>query len=861
MILKTKKNTKRLKASVYAFLFAASAFAQNANPIPQSYENAAIPDSAKNAQLEEVIAVGTRTAPRTATSTPLPIDNLSAADLKSSGQISFDKALQYKVPSFNSVSLPVQDATSLLDPYEIRNLGPSRTLILINGKRKNMSALAYIQNTPGKGEVGADLAAIPMSAIKSIEILRDGASAQYGSDAIAGVMNIILKDKIDYSEASIFSGIRAAGDGLTYGANLNTGATFANKGFVNFTASFKDQRISDTKQNIDPWADADPNIGFGADLNYVKNWLAKNPSGKNIAGSPAITSANLVINTSIPVNNNASVYGNAAFVTKRVLSFANGRTPYWKSTDYGLLTAPGQTYDGFRPTFEGEMKDYNATVGLKNKVNGWNIDMSGTAGGNEQLYYVNNTLNFSLAAKSPIAFRPGGFKFNHLVGNIDITKAVADNLSLAFGSEFRSEQFEIVAGDTASYSGGGANSFPGFRQENAGKFGRFNIGFYADMSWDITKNFLVNLTGRYERYSDFGDAFVGKFSTRLNIVPKILTLRASASTGFKAPSLHQLNLQLAQATFVAGNIAIEGILNNSNPSVKQLGVPALKPEESINFTGGLGFTPNKNLSITLDYYNITINNRVVLSSRLKKSGFDAASDLYKLMDGAGVSAVSFFINGINTRSQGIDFVVNYKNLALGSGSKLNFNLAGNWNQNVRIGGIATPDAISKAGGVIFNRTEESIILTARPQYKAILSVDYVQKDKLSISLNNTLFGTSKFVNADLPNSGKSAEDKDADKYAYLEFLPQILTDLVVSYDFSKSFSASFAANNILNITPKYTLKNLSTENQVMSGKTVSNDEYYRNILSFNGRYAMTSYDASHFSILGTTFMLTLNFKF
>ncbi len=251
---------------------------------------------------EVVIAVGSRAVQRTYTDTPLPVDNLTAKEITASGQVTFDKALQYRVPSFNSNNLPVQDATSLLDPYELRNLGPSRTLILINGKRKNMSSLVYVQNTVGKGETGADLAAIPTGAIKRVEILRDGASAQYGSDAMAGVMNIILKDRVEYTEATLQSGIYTKGDGLMFGTNINTGSSFDNGGFVNYNLAFKQQNRTNRSGDLDPKAEINTLTGkTPQDSIDVYNFLSKYPDGKNINGIPEITSANFGVNAGINV--------------------------------------------------------------------------------------------------------------------------------------------------------------------------------------------------------------------------------------------------------------------------------------------------------------------------------------------------------------------------------------------------------------------------------------------------------------------------------------------------------------------------------------------------------------------------------
>jgi len=256
---------------------------------------------------EVVVSVGSRAAQRTFTTTPLPVDNISAAELQTSGQLSFDKALQLRVPSFNTVNTPVNDATSLLDPYEIRNMGPSRTLILINGKRKNPSSLVYIQTSPGRGETGADLAAIPTDAIKRVEILRDGASAQYGSDAIAGVMNIILKDKVDYTNVKIASGITHKGDGFSLLTSLNGGANFASKGFINYTIDFQRENKTNRPGTVDAEGDNnDLSDGTAASLEKVKAFLARFPDAKNINGTPTSTAAKFLVNVGLPISDDTT---------------------------------------------------------------------------------------------------------------------------------------------------------------------------------------------------------------------------------------------------------------------------------------------------------------------------------------------------------------------------------------------------------------------------------------------------------------------------------------------------------------------------------------------------------------------------
>jgi iron complex outermembrane receptor protein len=809
-----------------------------------------------NELAEVVISVGSRTSQRTITDSPIPIDVISAKDLRSTGQMTFDKALQYRVPSFNTVNTPVNDATSLLDPYEIRNMGPSRTLVLINGKRKNLSSLVYIQTSPGRGETGADISAIPMDAIKRIEVLRDGASAQYGSDAIAGVMNIILKDRYEYGTLTLNSGItQNTGplgkkfDGQSFGVTLNNGANFGEKGYLNYTISLMNSALANRPGVVDAQGDAND---FGASLTTVQNFLQKFPDAGNINGQPATAAAKFVVNGGIPLSTNTEFYYNAAYTYKKVNSFANYRTPYWRPTDNGLLTPAGQPYVGYVPTFEGDLNDYNGTVGFRStSKSGWKNDVSFTTGANSQLYTVSNSVNRGLGKNSPILFKPGGYSFSHNVGNIDVSKALTKKLNFAVGAEFRSEVFKIVAGDTASYkTAPGADSFPGIGANNAGTFTRYNFGGYVDLGLDVTKNFLINGTLRTEKYSDFGKKTVWKLSSRYKFFDDKATIRASVSTGFRAPTLHQINLQIAQASFVPGQgIQTKGIVNNRSAQAKLLGVPQLKPEESTNFTIGLGLNPTKNFSFSLDYYNIRVKNRIILGSEISGTA-SGTTALDKILKDNGIVAVSFFTNGITTSTQGIDLVANYRNISLGK-NKLNVNFAGNYQfQNALVGGLAgvtNPVLIQQSGGSVFDATQEALLLSSRPKFKAIFGLDYVLS-KINLNLNNTLFGPTTFRQNGLDNNLKTV------------FQTRLVTDLGASITLTKSLNLGLNIQNLFDVKPKWNLKALNA-----SGESILSDpaqvKANVNAITFNGRYSNVTYDGSHFSQLGRMFSAQLTLKF
>ncbi|WP_027391722.1 TonB-dependent receptor [Aquimarina latercula] len=846
-------------------------------------------------ELDEVILVGTRSLPRSNTTSSLPVDVLPAKELASTGQITFDKALQYKIPSFNTVQTPVNDATSLLDPYEIRNMGPSRTLILINGKRKNLSALLYTQTSPGRGETGSDISAIPTDAIKRVEILRDGASAQYGSDAIAGVMNIILKDSYKDGSATLRTGITSEGDGETIGISVNNGSTIGkDKGFFNYTVDFSKVSLANRPGTVDAQGEA---TDFGADIADVQAFLDLFPDAGNINGSPETAAAKFLVNGGYDISENTQIYMNAAYVYKKVNSFANYRTPYWRTeADFPYLAdffpnGPNGEYIGYVPTFEGDLNDYNATIGFKTKKNGWNYDLSYTTGGNSQDYTVNNSHNRNSVLSpstwidandngvvdpgeltegselyrenSPISFDPGGTKFTHSVGNIDIAKLITDEISIGFGAEFRTETFEIIEGDLASYDGGGADSFAGNRPENSGKFNRYNFGGYFDISADITEDFLVNGTIRLEDYSDFGEAFVWKISSRYKFLEDKFTVRASLSTGFRAPTLHQIYTQRAQFSFIPGQgIQVGGLINNVSPQAQFLSIPQLDAEKSTNFTIGVGAKISKDFNFTLDYYNIKVEDRIVLSTEI---GATAAGDtpLDDVLTANNLSDVSFFVNAIDTRTSGIDLVANYRNIVLGPG-KLGFSLSGNYTiQNERDGAVNNPQLVADAGQSVVNDTQEALFFTSRPEFKAILGANY-DIGKFGFSLNNTLFGPTKFRNQGLQDLeglvGGDAADSDGGSDLGVEFMTKVVTDLGINYNATDKITLALNINNVLDILPEWEFKALTpTGTAVLNDADATKTAF--NLITFNGRYSQMSYDGYHFSQLGTMINLSLNYKF
>jgi iron complex outermembrane recepter protein len=740
--------------------------------------------------LSEVVLVGNRTKPRTILNSPVPIDNISVAELRNTGQPTVDKMLTYKVPSFNSTNQTISDATAHFDPADLRGLGPSRTLVLVNGKRKNQSALVYINDTPGKGEVGVDLKSIPAAAIERIEVLRDGASAQYGSDAIAGVINMVLKKGVEYTTVNVNTGVTAEGDGFTFSADLNSALKVGdNGGYINLTFGYYQQE--ETDRSGVPGGDGLFGVIFGDDdiLNGNTPWLQANPDLGMTVGQPELKKTDVFFNAGIPFKSgNGEFYTFGGLTYRKGKSFALYRAPYWVPDPFDLLHETGSTYQGFQPTFETDIRDNNMTVGSRWQMLGFNIDLSGTYGRNAVDYEVNNSLNPALGANSPTSFDVGGYTFSNLLSNLDISRSF-DQISIAFGAEIRNERFTAIAGEPASYFADGVQSFPGLQPSNEVNASRDNFGVYANLDWEPTEEFLISGAVRYEDFSDFGDNTSWKVSSRYSLGDNG-ALRASYSTGFRAPSLHQIYLSNIQTLVSGGTVSNQGTFNNVDPVIRDgLGVPQLTAETSKNISAGITYKLASNLSLSADFYNVKVDGRVLFTGEIgfiSGSPGNPTNPVEQILDDNSITSLKFFVNAVNTNTTGVDLVVNYRNIELGNGN-LGATLAANFNETKIDGAIDTPPLLAANGYEIFNRKEQSRIISARPKSKILLGFDY-EINNLNIILNNTYFGEVTWQHASDPTKDQT-------------FSGKIITDLVINYNISKKISINASASNLLNVYP------------------------------------------------------------
>lgn len=752
--------------------------------------------------LDEVVITGTRSKPRTILDSPVPIDNIGVTELRNTGQPTVDKMLTYKVPSFNSTNQTISDATAHFDPADLRGLGPSRTLVLVNGKRKNLSALVYINDTPGKGEVGVDLKSIPAAAIERIEVLRDGASAQYGSDAIAGVINMILRRDVEFTSVNVKSGITTEGDGFTLGADVNTGFKLGdNGGFINLTAGYFQQE--ETNRAGEPGEDV--LFGIAADDPDWSSWLQANPDLGMTVGQPEIRKTDIFLNMALPFNNGGGeFYTFGGFTFRKGKSFALFRAPYWVPDPFNLLHEPGTTYNGFQPTFETDILDNNATVGVKFGIGEFNVDVSGTYGRNDVDYMVNNSLNPALGEDSPTSFDVGGYVFYNLLSNLDISRSFGE-VNVAFGAEIRKENFEAIAGQPESYDGSGVQSFPGLQPSNEVDESRNSFGVYADIEYEPSEDFLVGAAIRYEDFSDFGDNTSWKVDARYSL-GDFGAIRGSYSTGFRAPALHQIYLSNIQTLISGGTVSNQGTFNNVDPVIRDgLGVPQLTAETSNNFTAGITFRATSNLSFSLDYYNVKVDDRVLFTGEI---GFDdddsTTNSVEQILEDNQITSLKFFVNAVNTITNGVDIVANYENILLGNG-QLSAVLAANFNETKIDGQIDTPSLLAQNGYEIFNRKEQSRITSARPQSKILVGLDYKIK-KWNFILNNTYFGEVSWKHSDNGLNGAplgpGGTNLPTDDAAYDQtFGGKIVTDLILSYSFSDNISGNLMVNNLFNVYP------------------------------------------------------------
>lgn len=768
-------------------------------------------------ELSTVMLVGSRSPKRTAINTAVPVDVIDFENnIVQLGKVEINELLQYAAPSFNASKQSGSDGADHIDPASLRGLGPDQTLVLINGKRRHQSSLINLFGTRGRGNTGTDLNAIPAASIKRIEVLRDGAAAQYGSDAIAGVINIVLKDDVDELTGSISYGAYSTNADVDTSAFTDDAYGLWNTDGYRLDTHQDGNAIGEDKSFDGGSFKLGANYGFGIGekggyANFTTEYINKKKTLRPTFdfrkgfGEAAIEGFNFFGNLGIPVSDNTEIY---AF---------GGRN--YRDTDAYAFTRNGGARvvtsiypNGYTPRITSIILDNSVSAGVRTKTaSGWNVDISNTYGKNNFHYYIKGTLNASLEGASPTDFDAGGHTLSQNTLNADFSKYYEDILSgmnLAFGAEYRTERFTIYAGEEGAYgtfddngvlitdpttqsqpidpdSGdvrpGGSQGFPGYGPANEVDRSRSNASLYADGEFDLTDAFLVSVAARYENYSDFGGTLNGKLATRYKVSDNI-NLRGSLSTGFRAPSLAQIYYNLRFTNFIGGVASDQLLSPNNSPVTKSFGIGALQEEKSTN--AGLGFTANfSKFTATADLYYIDVKDRIVLT------GTFAAPSL------PNVDSAQFFANGADTETTGLDLVLTYKDSF--NENNIGISLLANFNnmviKNVKNGALDEQ--------TFFGERDKAFLLASAPESKITAMLNY-DRHKFNAGLNITRFAEVALIDFQAfedPADYGGFENQIA--AATDTYSAKIVTDLNLGYALSDSLKLNVGANNLFNVYP------------------------------------------------------------
>lgn len=663
--------------------------------------------------VEELVVTGVRGAARSATDSTVPVDVLTAAEFANQGDTDLSNLLRNVVPSYNVNAQPISDAATIVRPANMRGLAPDHTLVLINGKRRHRAAVIYwIGNGVADGAQGPDISAIPASALKQVEVLRDGASAQYGSDAIAGVMNFILNDANQGANLEARYGGYYAGDGAAYTISGNVGLPLTAKGFANLSFEYGESDPTDRSIQRD---DAAALIAAG-------NTAVANPA--QVWGSPELQDdLKTFVNWGVDLADNLTLYGHGNYVSKTAIGGFYYRNPNTRSGVFsadngetlliGDLT-PGTTpcptvainnnvpdptalaavradpncfsYQemfpgGFTPQFGGDVTDYAAVAGLRGTLGERiNWDFSAGYGYNRVDFFITNTVNASLGPDTPTTFDPGSYIQDELNVNFDVAYELNESVTLAAGAEYRDETFEIEAGQIESWDFGplagqgfsaASNGFPGFSDQIAGSWSRANYALYGAAEWRVTDPWQVDLAVRWEDFEDFGTTTNGKVATNYRITDAF-AIRGSWSTGFRAPTPGQSNASNVTTQFdpAVGELVNQGTIPSTNPVAALRGGEALGPEESQNLSLGAVLELG-NFTLTADYYIIEVDDRIAVSQDFELTPAEVAALVASgVTSAANLQTFRFFTNDFDTETKGIDLVATYSAKLLGGESSL-----------------------------------------------------------------------------------------------------------------------------------------------------------------------------------------------
>jgi len=783
----------------------ASALALTAALAAPLFAFAAEADKTAATEVEAVIVTGTRQTGLKAADSAAPVESIGAVALKRVGQPDLIQALSQNLPSFNAEGYGA-DTAALTLSAALRGLNPNDTLVLVNGKRRHPTGNLHVDGSPYQGAATADLSFIPVGAIDHVEVLQDGAAAQYGTDAIAGVVNIILKSADHGGTATGTGGQYFEGDGETFAWSLNSGFQLGPKGFVNVTLEQRyhdfsrqggaDRRVS----NLDGTLRSSDNAIDKAGLPGAKGY----PNVNNIYGDTQSDIYNGMYNAGYDLGDGLQLYSFGSFGHRKASAYENYRVPSKVTrTVGGVTTVPFP--NGFEPREQLREDDYSFTAGIKGVVGGWNWDLATTYGNDKDDISTINSANASLYAdtgQTPRNFYDGAFTATEWTTNLDVDRAfdvgMASPLNVAFGAETRRNTFEINQGDPLSIYKEGGQSYPGFQPTDAGRHSRTNYAGYVDFAVNPVTGLQVDLAGRFEHYSDFGDTTVGKLTGRYDFSP-MFAIRGTVSTGFRAPTLAE---EYYSATNVSPSFAVVQLPANS-AAAHLAGFANLKPEKSNNYSVGFVAHPADRLQITLDAYQIEITDRIVATGTLlgnnggvivSQGVLNAIAAHGNILDpGVTYVGISVFTNGVDTRTRGVELTGNYSSDFADMGH-VDWSVGVNYNETKLTHQNLLPAAVSFPGQTqLLNSSALTALTTATPKEKLVLGA-YWTKSQWSVNLRETVYGpVSERLSTDGTGDGSNAVTARMDTTA--------ITDIDIGFQITDDLKLAIGANNLFDQRP------------------------------------------------------------
>ena len=764
---------------------------------------AAAATATADSEVERLVVVGSRAAPRTVTDTAAPVDIITSAQIARTGITETSRLIQTLIPSFNFSVSTISDGTDSVRPATLRGLYPDQVLVLINGKRRHNSALIHVNGSVGRGAAGTDLNAIPPSAIERIEVLRDGASAQYGSDAIAGIINIVLRRQTETTEVYNYFGETYQGDGDQRRHSINTGWALAGDGFLNLSLERRGRNPTNR-------AGDDPRCQYTDPCTLTDTREASFDRQNHRFGDAESDNSYLAFNSQLPLAG-ATLYAFGGWSRRDAQSAGF----YRRALD--RRNRPIIHPNGFLPIINTDVDDVSLTLGARASVGAWDVDTSVTHGENTFEYRITNSLNVSLGDDSPTSADAGELVAGQTTFNLDAVRpldlGLAGPVSLAAGYEYRKDHYELKAGEPDSYRNGGMDGqdgtpgtpgiqvFPGFRPENEADEDRHNHAFYVDAETSFSDRLRAGAALRYEDYSDFGSAWNGKLSARYELSDRF-ALRGTVSSGFRAPALAQRYFDNVSTQFntdpATGMSVPSEVLTTRNGGAfaRLLGVEELEEETSFNLSLGFVAQPFDNLSLSLDAYLIEVDDRIVLSSRLNGDQIRAGlhTDALAILTrdyGFNLSSINdlqfqFFTNAIDTRTRGVDIVAEYSHW-FDYGASLKLTGAANYNSSDVHGGIGAPAGLASDTN-LFNANEIGYIETGHPRQSYKFQTHYLQGDHdLTFRLNRY---------------GSVTSNHDSVRQTYGA---RWLADIEYTHHFGADLDWTVGVNNILDTHPERNL--------------------------------------------------------